>query len=140
MAAQNQKADASLSSKFNAKSIWHGSMMLMMFTMATATLANVASLMATGVPIGALDALGMYINMHIPSAESLTLAADGVVGVWDSAMQGNWVTDNFWTDPHAVMGHSAHAAHAGHAMHTAHAAAAASPQLSPEALELLGMN
>ncbi|MFN3700286.1 MAG: hypothetical protein ACK4VI_02035 [Alphaproteobacteria bacterium] len=128
----------SLSEKFAKVNHWRHN--LMDIAMISVVLGSVATMVTTGIPIGLLDPVGMFASMHIPSIDGIMALGsvfDGAVHAFDN---GVLFTDALWTDPHAAMGHSAHAAHAGHAMHTAHAAAAASPQLSPEALELLGMN
>lgn len=130
MGGHGQEGGGTLSSAFNKisiGSILHAAMVVAMGTMA---LAGVASLMATGMPVGVFDAVGMYLNMHIPSMENLAMLGDAAGGIWDSALQGQWVTSGFWADPHALMAHGAHTGHA--------AAAAGAPVISESFMAMMG--
>lgn len=95
----------SLSSVFSkVKGVMHVAMYVTMGSMA---LAGIASLWASGVPVGAFDAVGMFLNMHIPRMEDLAMLGTAFEGVVNSASQGTWFTENFWSNPHDMhLGHT----------------------------------
>lgn len=94
-------SDNSLSGIFSkVKGVLHTAMV---FTMGTMALAGVASLWASGLPVGVFDAFGMYLNMHIPSWDDLSMLGTAFEGVVNSGLEGNWVSENFWANPHDLL-------------------------------------
>lgn len=112
-----------------SKTFFHAAHFMMYATMFTMIAQNLASMAVTGVPIGLLDPVGMLANMHIPSVEGIAALGEAGGALMDAAANGTWVTDSFFIDPHAAIGHAGHGA----------AAVATEPVLTDSAREILGM-